>query len=165
MVNIRIIPATMRYAKAYCAAVDIVARERRYLSRTTGFSLASTKAFFRSAFDDNCPILVAVDDQDRLVGWCDIIALPGDCCCHVGRLGIGLLPAYRNHGLGGRPLKAALNQAQGRFEQVELEVLSGNGRAIRLYERFGFEQEGVRRRAFFVDGQYQDILLMNKFLQ
>ena len=131
LVNIRIIPATMRYAKAYCAAVDIVARERRYLSRTTGFSPGLHQGVFPPAFDDNCPILVAVDDQDRLVGWCDIITLPGDCCCHVDGLGIGLLPAYRNHGLGAAS-KGCLNQAQGRFEQVELEVLSlATSRAIR----------------------------------
>lgn len=164
MLNIRIVPASMKHARGYCAVLDIIARERKYLSRTTGFSLPSTKAFFLSAFEDHCPILVAVDEQDRVVGWCDVIAQQGDCCCHVGRLGIGILPAYREQGLGRRLMEHALKQSLGRFEQVELEVLSSNSRAIHLYEQMGFEREGIRRKAFYVDGRYQDIILMNRFL-
>ena len=32
--------------------------------------------------------------------------------------------------------------------------------AIALYEKFGFESEGVQRNAFKVDGRYHDLVMM-----
>ena len=45
--------------------------------------------------------------------------------------------------------------------RVELEVFTDNERAIRLYERAGFEREGVLRAYAFRDGAYADVLLMS----
>ena len=44
--------------------------------------------------------------------------------------------------------------------RVELEVFTDNQRAIRLYERFGFETEGVRRMAAVRQGRYADLQVM-----
>jgi RimJ/RimL family protein N-acetyltransferase len=38
--------------------------------------------------------------------------------------------------------------------------MAHNERAIRLYERMGFEREGIRRRALRVDGEWVDELFM-----
>ena len=47
------------------------------------------------------------------------------------------------------------------YEQVELEVISGNDRALRLYERLGFVQTGRTPRAFcYDDGSYRDEIQM-----
>jgi RimJ/RimL family protein N-acetyltransferase len=39
-----------------------------------------------------------------------------------------------------------------------------NERAIRLYEKFGFEREGVKRHALRVDGRYIDAFSMANLL-
>lgn len=44
--------------------------------------------------------------------------------------------------------------------RLELEVYTDNEPAIRLYERFGFEREGTKRRDAFRGGQYVDSYLM-----
>jgi len=44
--------------------------------------------------------------------------------------------------------------------RVELQVFARNETAIRLYERFGSEVEGRRRRAVFRGGEYLDDLTM-----
>ena len=44
--------------------------------------------------------------------------------------------------------------------RLELEVYSDNEPAIRLYERFGFEREGVLRQHAFRAGQYVDSIMM-----
>ena len=50
-------------------------------------------------------------------------------------------------------------------EQLELEVMEGNDRAIRLYEKFGFERFGVRPNAIHLkDGTRLRELLMVKTL-
>ena len=35
-----------------------------------------------------------------------------------------------------------------------------NSAARRLYERFGFEHEGIRRRGSLIDGEYHDVHAM-----
>lgn len=51
------------------------------------------------------------------------------------------------------------------FEQAELEVVSGNGPAVGLYKKLGFEAVGTMPRAMkYKDGTYADFLLMVKRL-
>lgn len=59
---------------------------------------------------------------------------------------IGVLPAHRGAGLGGRLLGELLRAAE-EFDchEVLLEVRVDNSRAQRLYERFGFTSIGLRR--------------------
>ena len=50
-------------------------------------------------------------------------------------------------------------------EQAELEVVSANAAAIRLYQKLGFEITGTLPWAFkYKDGSYADFLLMVKKL-
>lgn len=46
------------------------------------------------------------------------------------------------------------------LNRIELKVLKDNQRAIRLYEKCGFQQEGYQRAAIFKNGNYQDVILM-----
>ena len=47
------------------------------------------------------------------------------------------------------------------LERIHLTVLRHNERAIRLYRKVGFVEEGVLRRAAFKGGQYRDLLAMS----
>ena len=55
---------------------------------------------------------------------------------------LGLLPEYRNQGIGGALLKAVLDEADDDGKPVRLHVESFN-RAARLYERLGFRSVGL----------------------
>ena len=46
------------------------------------------------------------------------------------------------------------------LNRVHLSVLAHNERAIRLYRRVGFVEEGVQRQAVFKGGAYRDLVLM-----
>ena len=50
------------------------------------------------------------------------------------------------------------------INRLELEVSEKNKFAISLYEKLGFEVEGVKRRAFLVNGNYEDELIMGKII-
>jgi RimJ/RimL family protein N-acetyltransferase len=39
-------------------------------------------------------------------------------------------------------------------------VVGDNPRAVRVYDKAGFEVEGVMRRAAYVNGGYQDVTVM-----
>lgn len=47
------------------------------------------------------------------------------------------------------------------LQRVYLTVLPDNERAIRLYESFGFQREGLFRQAVFKDGQFADLVGMS----
>ena len=46
------------------------------------------------------------------------------------------------------------------IRRLELTVYTDNDRAIRLYERFGFEREGIMRAYAFRAGGYADVIAM-----
>lgn len=46
------------------------------------------------------------------------------------------------------------------LERIWLTVNASNARAIRSYEKVGFQREGLMRRAFRVDGRLGDVVLM-----
>ena len=143
--------------------IDAVARERRYLAGTSGFSEEATASFIVSVRAAKGVHLVALVD-DAIVGWCDITPASFEGMTHVGRLGMGVKAGFRGRGIGKGLLKAALNRAfsQG-LERVELEVFRSNDSAVRLYEAHGFCREGVRVGARKLDGMTDDILLFAAF--
>lgn len=47
------------------------------------------------------------------------------------------------------------------LHRVELDVAADNPRARRVYERVGYQLEGVRRDAYYVYGAYSDGLIMS----
>lgn len=150
-------------AKAVSVLVDAVARERRYLAATTGFSEQSTESFIKSVTAAKGVHLVALAD-DAVVGWCDITPASFEGMTHVGRLGMGVRADSRGQGIGKALLKAALERAfrQG-LERVELEVFRSNAVAVHLYHTHGFLREGVKVGARKLDGLADDILLLATF--
>lgn len=84
---------------------------------------------------------------------------------HVAVLRIALLKPYRHRGLGRHLLQATLELAGvSGYRRIELTVNVNNRAARRLYDRFGFLEEG-RLRAHYFDGHhYADEWIMARCL-
>ncbi|HLZ84578.1 MAG TPA: GNAT family N-acetyltransferase [Caulobacteraceae bacterium] len=81
---------------------------------------------------------------------------------HVGSIGMGVHDAYAGRGVG-TALMAAVIELADRWldlKRLELQVWVDNAPAIALYEKFGFEREGLLRAEGFRDGVYVDSLAM-----
>ena len=159
MITIREIRETD--APAFRQALDSVCHERKYLAAMEAPPEDLVRTFVTSNVSSGFPQFVAEEDG-KIVGWCD--AIPGDASsgtAHVGRLGMGVLKDYRGKKLGRRLLEATIEKARRiGLEKLELSVYSSNSPAITLYEKQGFEMEGRKKRGRFVDGVYEDVLLM-----
>jgi RimJ/RimL family protein N-acetyltransferase len=80
---------------------------------------------------------------------------------HAAQLYVGVLRSYWSRGVGSALLAEVLAWAPSAgISRLELFVMKDNARAIALYERFGFRAEGARRRAYIINGQPVDDLLM-----
>jgi RimJ/RimL family protein N-acetyltransferase len=85
---------------------------------------------------------------------------------HSGEFGMGIIPNWRNKGLGSLMLLTLLEWVQNHqeIEKINLNVLSNNHRAIELYKKIGFQEEGRRIKAFkFSTSEYVDDILMTRF--
>jgi ribosomal protein S18 acetylase RimI-like enzyme len=79
--------------------------------------------------------------------------------------GLAVAPEARRRGVATALLGAAERRARDRgARKLSLRVLSTNPTAIRLYQQFGFEQEGRLVGEFFINGHYVDDLLLTKHL-
>lgn len=138
------------------AALDTVAREKKYLAFTQAPPREEAFAFYRSVLAGGHCLLVA-RCEGRVIGWCDVLPVHGEARAHVGMLGIGLLPAFRGRGIGAQLMRATIARAWARgLTRIELAVRADNPNAKALYERLGFRTEGLMRHAMRVDGRYVD---------
>jgi ribosomal protein S18 acetylase RimI-like enzyme len=124
---------------------------------------------FFTFFTDNSPPeahLVAEVDG-RMAGYIrlrPVTSLPETT--HVlGVAGLAVAPGDRRRGVASELLAAAEQQARARgARKLSLRVLGTNATAMRLYERLGFQVEGILRDEFCIDGRYVDDVLMAKHL-
>lgn len=81
---------------------------------------------------------------------------------HSAGIGMAVHDAHAGRGVGTALLAALLDKADNwlALRRVELTVWTDNTRAIALYERFGFEREGVARAYAWREGRYVDALTM-----
>jgi ribosomal-protein-alanine N-acetyltransferase len=103
----------------------------------------------------------AIETDGRYIGTAFLRA--SDEANQRGRYRIGIEnPEYWGKGYGTEVTRLMLQYA---FEtlglhRVDLRVAAYNTRAIRCYEKCGFQVEGVERDSFFVDGEWHDDWLM-----
>lgn len=158
--TIEIVPIAPQYIESLHATLDIVAREHRYLAMLEAPPLEGVRAFALGNIEKRNPQFVAVDNG-AVVGWCDVVRKQWDVQRHSGVLGMGLRPTHRGRGLGKALLTTTLAAARAeQFIRTELTVYVDNAPAIALYERVGFQREGVIAKCALLAGRYVDALLM-----
>lgn len=83
---------------------------------------------------------------------------------HSATLGMAVRDDWQGKGVGTALVRAGVELADRwmGLTRLELHVYPDNEPALRLYRKFGFEEEGTLRRASFRDGRYQDVLVMGR---
>ena len=97
--DFRILPIPEEHIEDFRSALDVVARERRYLAFLEAPSPEETKRLVRRHIAKGYPQCVALVDG-KVVGWCDILPIDRPTLAHGGVLGVGVLPEHRAMGIG-----------------------------------------------------------------
>lgn len=134
--------------------LDVVAREKKYISFTEAPPIEGMKAYVLGNIKINAPHFIAIDGK-KIIGWCDAPPFPRETRAHCYHLGMGLLPEYRGKGLGRQLIKTVIQDAiEKGAKRIELTVYENNIRAKKLYANLGFEVEGLQKRMILIDGIY-----------
>jgi len=146
--------------EGFHAALDSVVREHKFLLTVETDDVETTRGFIRNNIANNVAQFVALID-DKIVGWADILPHQKELLKHGGLLGMGVVSAHRGGGIGKALLSNTIDHArQTGLKRLELEVFANNSVAIALYRQFGFEHEGTKRKARFINDQYEDVCIM-----
>ena len=144
--------------------MEQVASEREYLAILEPPSRDDLRHAIGKELVDKLPLVLAVVEE-KVVGWCSVAKDCREGFRHAGVLGIGLVPLFRERGIGRILLDATLGKADDiGICRIELEVFASNERAIRFYRREKFRIEGIKRRARFLDERFEDIVCMARFI-
>jgi putative acetyltransferase len=122
-------------------------------------TVESVRKFLEGVSPDNLLIGAFVDK--RLVGTAGLHR-SGGRRRHVAGIGMGIADDLTGQGIGTALLRDLLDAADNWLDikRIELTVFHDNETAIRLYERQGFEREGLLRAYAFRDGSYVDAITM-----
>ena len=116
-------------------------------------------------FERKGPLLVAEADEG-VVGWASVSAYADTCVYDgVGEYTIYLDPAVQGRGAGRRLLDALCAEAEraGYYKLVG-KLFTTNGPSIRLAERCGFRQVGIHERHGRLDGEWKDVVVVERLL-
>jgi RimJ/RimL family protein N-acetyltransferase len=109
---------------------------------------------------------LAWSGEGEIAGHVDLRARAEPAATHRALLGMGVDRRHRQQGVGRRLLEAACDWAlqQPALDWIDLEVLSVNAPARRLYESAGFVECGYIEDLFRIDGQSLGDTLMRRRL-
>ena len=167
---------TLRSAEKHDAAemlrymVQVLGETPYLLSSPEDFAqmpLEQEEAFIENTLAAERAVMITAFDGERIIGSADLRAAGKRLRVqHRCGMGITILKEYWSVGLGSAIMEAVIDCArQLGYEQLELEVVAENRRALSLYLKYGFKVYGcLPHKVRYTDGTYADDYLMYKTL-
>lgn len=114
--------------------------------------------------NSNSFIFVA-DNGREIVGYLSAVKGQFNRIKHTAYVVTGILSSFQNQGIGSKLFIELEKWAkENKITRLELTVMCQNKAAINLYQKFGFEIEGIKPNSMKVDDEYLDEYYMGKLL-
>lgn len=149
----------MAVAKEYIEESEFIPYTKGEFNPT----LEEEEKWIQSFLDNKNSLLLVAIHQERIIGNIDISGLQQKIMHHTAQLGIGMLSAWKNLGVGSLLLNSAIQWAKNNspLEIIHLEVYANNESGLALYKKYGFIESGKRKEFFKVDDKtYIDEIIM-----
>ena len=129
-------------------------------------SVEEYEAFIATTQQEQNSIILLATLQDEIIGIASITSSQKDRTKHVGTLGIVISERLTGQGLGRALMEQLIEWAasNGVTNKVSLVTREDNVLAIELYEKLGFEREGLIKKDSFIHGVYFNTLVMGLFV-
>ena len=131
------------------------------------YTIDGEKAFIRKFNESLYDIMIIIEMNNIIIGNCSLMPAANKRKeIHRCELGIAILEEYWGLSIGRQVIEHAMKIAKAMgYEQIELDVVSGNTRAIALYTKLGFKEVGSIPCAIKLeDGTYYNDVKMIKRL-
>lgn len=128
-------------------------------------TIEEEKEFFKKQKERKTGVFCMVKNKEKEV-IANATAFPcGRRSSHVFDFGISILKAYWGQGLGNVMMQTIIKECKKLgAEKITLHVRSDNHPAIHLYEKYGFEKEGLLKKKTKIGNKYSDDFVMGLFL-
>lgn len=152
-------------------AKSLVAAEQQ-TAETPGLLVSRPRELTLDAFEqklaelDTAGRYVVAEEEGQVVGHALLDPMPLEAIAHVVRLTIVVHPGFLGQGIGAMLMHDLLDWAQltANVQKIELLVRATNARAIHLYSKLGFVEEGrFKNRIRLPDGSFIDDIAMAWF--
>ncbi len=157
-------------AERMIAYMKIMLGETRYLLRAPeefDYTVEEEAEVLRRRRDDPRALMILAEVDGEIAATSDVMPMGQKRrTLHRATLGMSVRQDYWGQGIGSAMMERLIAHAgRSGFEQIELEVVSANRRAISLYVKYGFQVYGTRPHGMkYPDGTYADDYLMVKML-
>jgi putative acetyltransferase len=152
------------------ALVDLAAAvsaepEAWLLSEDGWRSVADERRYLRAIRRSPAAVVLLAEHDGAVVGRLSAARDTHPASAHVADVGLLVAASHRRRGVATELMRACEEWARGaQIRKLELHVFPHNAPAIALYERLGYEREGLRRAQYRRGDELVDVLLMAKLL-
>ena len=117
-----------------------------------------------NSMDNSKNVLIIIEDE--IVGIASITSVQKERMKHNGTLGISIRKKYWDIGLGNEIMTYLIDWAKSNkiTKKINLLVREDNIRGVKLYEKFGFEKEGLLKKDICVNGVYYNTIAMGLYI-
>lgn len=152
----------IHYLKVTCGETRFLVKEPEEVNMTA----RQEEDFIKSLNESDKDLMLLAFMDGEYVGNCSFSGGPSFRYRHRATIGIALYQKYTGMGIGRAMLETLIEIAESKgYEQLELEVVADNERAIHLYENLGFQIYGkFPNNMKYKDGTYADVYWMMKKL-
>ena len=152
----------LEYLKTTCAETRFLVKEPAEITMT----LEEERDFINSQNKSERNLMLLGFLDGEYVGNCSIVGMSPSRYQHRVSMGIALYQRFTGMGIGKAMTEHLIKISKEKgIEQIELEVLAHNDRAISLYKKLGFEVMGtLPNNMKYKDGTYADAYWMIKKL-
>lgn len=123
-------------------------------------TLEEEREIFKNSTSKNFFLIAELDK--KIVGSCSVSTNEKRLrSFHFGELGIVVLKDYWNLGIGYNLISTAvmLSKKAG-LKKINLDTRIDNTKAVNLYKKLGFKEEGRITRGTFINNKFYDLLVM-----
>lgn len=160
-------PAAISEAQALLDCFIAITETSPYILSTPDSArlktVESQEKWIQASNESPCNLLIVAEHKNRIIGITNSMAFTDFKRCHRAGLGMSVHHDYRGQGLGDALLSLLIecSRQMPELQQLELNVMSPNAAAHRLYKKYGFKECGRLENAYRLEsGEYADDISM-----
>lgn len=144
--------------KTYIPQSDYIPK----LEQEIVLTIEQEKKWINSFLKNKNSLLLVAEYDNEIIGNIDLTGKRRQAMAHTAVIGMGMLNEWRNMGLGTALLKSTIDWAKENqiLELIWLQVYTENKLGLSLYQKMGFEENGILKNFFKHGNKYFDNLTM-----